>query len=192
VTPSELARAMKLITRGRNAEAAEVLTAALSQRPAWSEARSTLAALQAEAGDRQRALVTLLDGVPFEPRRFAPMAAQLQAELNDPSGALQTLDRVPADARDQTYHGLTAAVAQRAGRHDLAVAEYGAALKFAPADSVAWLGLGMSLQALGRDADALAAYRSAAAGTLSADLRSFTQARIRALQVSVPAAPAGR
>jgi MSHA biogenesis protein MshN len=192
VAPSELARAMQLIARGRNTEATEALTAALSQRPAWNEARSTLAALQAEAGDRQQALLTLLDGVPFEPRRFAPMAAQLQAELNDPSGALQTLDQVPADARDQTFHGLAAAVAQRAGRHDLAVAEYGEALRLAPGNSVSWLGLGVSLQALGRDADALTAYRSAAAGTLGADLRNFTQARINTLQGSVAAAPAVR
>ncbi|HEX4597046.1 MAG TPA: hypothetical protein VH278_04615 [Burkholderiaceae bacterium] len=192
VAPSELARAMQLIARGRNTEATEALTAALSQRPAWNEARSTLAALQAEAGDRQQALLTLLDGVPFEPRRFAPMAAQLQAELNDPSGALQTLDQVPADARDQTYHGLAAAVAQRAGRHDLAVAEYGEALRLAPGNSVSWLGLGVSLQALGRDADALTAYRSAAAGTLGTDLRNFTQARINTLQGSVAAAPAVR
>jgi MSHA biogenesis protein MshN len=188
VAPSELARAMQLIGRGRNIDAAELLTTALSQRPGWNEARSTLAALQAEADDRPRALMTLLGGVPFDARRFAPMAAQLQAELGDPGGALQTLEKVPAEARDQTYHNLVAAVAQRAGKHDLAVAEYQAALRFGPTNSVAWVGLGVSLQALGRDAEALAAYRSAAAGTLSDDLRTFTQARIRSLQASPQAA----
>jgi MSHA biogenesis protein MshN len=188
VAPSELARAMQLIARGRNTEATELLTSTLSQRPASNEARSTLAALQAEAGDRQQALVTLLGGLPFDPRRFAPMAAQLQAELNDPSGALQTLDRVPSEARDPSYHNLAAAVAQRAGRHELAVAEYGTALRLGPTNAVAWVGLGVSLQALGRDAEALAAYRSAAAGTLNTELRSFTQARITALQLSSRAA----
>jgi MSHA biogenesis protein MshN len=185
---SELERATQLIARGRATEAAELLTAALSQRPGWNEARSTLAALQAEGGNRPLALVTLLDGVAFDPRRFAPMAAQLQAELGDPTGALRTLDRVPTPARDQTYHSLTAAVAQRAGQHELAVAEYGAALRFGPSNSVVWVGLGVSLQALGRNQEALDAYRSAAGGTLSAELRRFTQGRINELQVSAPAA----
>jgi MSHA biogenesis protein MshN len=188
VAPSELARAIQLIGRGRNIDAADLLTSALSQRPGWNEARSTLAALQAEAGERPRALMTLLGGVPFDARRFAPMAAQLQAELGDPAGALQTLEKVPAEARDQTYHNLVAAVAQRAGNHDLAVAEYQAALRLGPTNSVAWVGLGVSLQALRRDAEALAAYRSAAAGSLGEELRTFTQARIRVLQASPQAA----
>jgi MSHA biogenesis protein MshN len=181
---TELERAMQMVARGRTTEAAELLAAAVSERPAWSEARSTLAALQAEAGDRQHALVTLIDGVAYDPRRFATMAAQLQAELGDPAGALSTLDRVPAQARDQTYHGLAAAVAQRAGQHELAVAEYAAALRFGPSNSVAWVGLGLSLQALGRNVDALAAYRNAAGGTLSTDLRRFTQERMSELQAT--------
>jgi MSHA biogenesis protein MshN len=181
---------MQLIARGRNREAADLLESALAQRPASNEARSALAALQAEAGDRQAALATLLGGVAFDPRRFAPMAAQLQAELGDAGGALRTLDRIPAEARDQTFHNLAAAVAQRAGQHDVAVAEYGAALRSGPTNSVAWVGLGVSLQALGRDAEALGAYRNAAAGTLGDDLRAFTQGRIRALQAS-PQAAAG-
>jgi tetratricopeptide (TPR) repeat protein len=175
---------MALVARGRTSEAVQLLAAALSQRPAWSEARSALAALQAEAGDRQQALATLLGGVPFDPSRFAPTAAQLQAELDDPAGALQTLDRVPPEARDQTYHGLAGAVAQRAGQHELAVAEYGAALRSEPASSLAWVGLAVSLQALGRDTQALAAYRAAAGGELSADLRRFVEARISAVQAS--------
>ena len=183
---------MALVARGRTSEAVQLLAAALSRRPAWSEARSALAALQADGGDRQQALATLLGGVAFDPSRFAPTAAQLQAELDDPAGALQTLDRVPPGARDQTYHGLAGAVAQRAGRHELAVAEYGAALRLGPSSSLAWVGLAVSLQALGRDTQALEAYRTAAGGRLSPDLRRFVEARISAVQASAqpPAAPA--
>jgi MSHA biogenesis protein MshN len=179
---SELTRAIDLVGRGRTTEATQVLLAALNRRPDWVDARSMLAALQAEAGDRREALSTLLAGVATDPARFAPTAAQLQAELEDPAGALQTLDRVPAAARDRPYHALAAAIAQHAGQHELAVAEYAAALRFDPADSVAWVGLGISLQALGRGEQALAAFRGAAQGTLSADLRRFVQARIRELQ----------
>jgi MSHA biogenesis protein MshN len=187
---SELAHATDLIGRGRANEAAQLLAEALARRPDWNEARATLAALQAESGDRRLAMATLLDGAAIDPRRFAPTAAQLQAELDDPAAALQTLEKVPPDARDLAYHALAAAVAQRAGRHQLAVVEYGAALRFAPTDAVAWVGLGISLQALGRDAEALAAYRGATREMLSAELRGFVDSRIRALQVTVaPPAP---
>jgi MSHA biogenesis protein MshN len=181
---AELRRAIELVARGQTTEATRLLADALSQRPDWSDARATLAALQAEAGDRRQALATLLDGVQFDPTRFAPTAAQLQAELNDPAGALLALDRVPPAARDQSYHALAAAIAQRAGRHQVAVAEYGAALRSVPSNAVAWVGLGVSLQALGHDAEALAAYRGAARETLSAELRRFVQLRISALQAS--------
>jgi len=187
---SELAHATDLIGRGRANEAAQLLAEALARRPDWNEARATLAALQAESGDRRLAMATLLDGAAIDPRRFAPTAAQLQAELGDPAAALQTLEKVPPDARDLAYHALAAAVAQRAGRHQLAVVEYGAALRFAPTDAVAWVGIGISLQALGRDAEALAAYRGATREMLSAELRGFVDSRIRALQVTVaPPAP---
>jgi MSHA biogenesis protein MshN len=64
------------------------------------------------------------------------------------------------------------------------VDEYAQALRSAPGDALSWVGMGVSLQALGRDTQALTAYRNAAGGTISADLRRFVQARIAALQAS--------
>lgn len=183
---SDLTRATELIARGRSTEAAQLLASALATRPGWHEARSTLAALQAEHGDRRQALATLLDGATIAPGRFALTAAQLQAELNDPVGALKTLEQVPAPARDDAFLALLAAIAQRAGQHELAVTEYRALLRSAPAHGLAWVGLGVSLQALGREAQALAAYRGAAQASLSADLRGFVESRITALQSTAP------
>jgi len=179
---SDLTRATDLIARGRSTEAAQVLASALVNRPTWHEARFTLAALQAERDERRQALTTLLEGAALDPGRFALTAAQLQAELNDPVGALRTLEQVPQAARDEEFHALVAAIAQRAGRHELAVTEYGTVLKSAPARAVAWVGLGVSLQALGREAQALAAYRGAAQGALGVELRRFVDVRIAALQ----------
>jgi MSHA biogenesis protein MshN len=187
---SELTHAMDLIGRGRSSEATQLLMLAVSKRPAWHDARSALAALQAEGGDRRQALATLLAGAALDPGRFARTAAQLQAELNDPIGALQTLEQVAPEARDESFHALAAAVAQRAGQHDRAIAEYGEALRSAPGNAVAWVGLGVSLQALGRNEQALAAYRGAAQGALSADLRRFVNSRIEALTSSTTPAPA--
>jgi MSHA biogenesis protein MshN len=187
---SDLARAMELIDHGRMGEAARLLAAAVSQRPDWSDARSALAAVQADSGDRRQALATLLDGVPIDPVRFGPTAAQLQAELNDPQGALSTLQRVPAERRDPAYHALAAAVAQRAGRHELAVAEYGTRLRSAPDDAAAWVGLAVSLQALGRNPQALEAYLGAARFPLGAELRRFVESRIREMRAAPALTPA--
>jgi MSHA biogenesis protein MshN len=177
-----LTRATDLIARGRSTEAAQVLASALAGRPNWHEARSTLAALQAERGDRRQALTTLLDGAAIDPGRFALTAAQLQAELNDSIGALKTLEQVPQPTRNEEFHAWVAAIAQRAGQHELAVQEYGAVLESGSTRALAWVGLAVSLQALGRDAQALAAYRGAAQGTLSAEVRRFVDARTAALQ----------
>jgi MSHA biogenesis protein MshN len=181
---------MELLGHGHASDAAQLLASALSNRPSWSDARSALAALQAESGDRRQALATLLDGVALDPIRFAPTAAQLQAELNNPAGALQTLDRVPAASRDQPYRALAGAIAQRAGQHELAIAEYEAALRSAPSDWLAWVGLGVSLQALGRDQQALEAFRNGAHGTLSTEVRRFVEARIRVLTATATLTPA--
>jgi len=179
---SELIRATELIAHGQSTPAAQLLASALLRRPAWHEARSMLVALQAERGDRRQALTTLLDGTAIDPGRFALTGAQLQAELNDPNGAVQTLERVPQAARDLEFHALLAAIAQRAGQHELAVEQYGAVLKSEPTRALAWVGLGLSLQALGRDVQALAAFRGASQGLLSADLRRFVDSRITTLQ----------
>jgi MSHA biogenesis protein MshN len=179
---SELIRATELIAHGQSTPAAQLLAAALLSRPEWHEVRSTLVALQAEGGDRRQALATLLDGAAIDPGRFALTGAQLQAELNDPSGAVQTLERVPQAARNLEFHALLAAIAQRAGQHELAVEQYGAVLQAEPTRALAWVGLGVSLQALGRDAQALAAYRGASQGLLSADLRRFVDSRVAGLQ----------
>jgi MSHA biogenesis protein MshN len=184
---SELARANELISHGQAAEAEQLLQSALAQQPALHEARLTLAALLADRGERRAALGTLLDGAKLDPARFALTAAQLQAELDDPQGALQTLDRVAPAARGEAFHSLAAAVAQRAGRHEQAVEEYGQSLHSDPTRVVAWVGLGISLQALGRDAQALDAFQNASKGNLSERMQRFVRERVAALQASVQA-----
>ncbi|MBV8209493.1 MAG: hypothetical protein JO133_05460 [Burkholderiaceae bacterium] len=187
---SELTRATQLIAQGRSADASDILAAAIARRSDWNDARAMLAALQAESGDRRQALATLLGGVAFDPMRFAPTAAQLQAEFDDTAGALRTMEKVPVNKRDRVYHGLVAAIALRGQEPEKAAAEYAVALQFQPSDPVACAGLGIALQALGKNAEALSAYRSALGGTLAPDLRSFVQERFRALQ-SLPAVPSG-
>jgi len=165
-----------------------LLRSALSKQPTLHEARFTLAAVLADRGQRRLALVTLLDGVGLDAPRFAATAAQLQVELDDAPGALMTLDRVPAAARGAADHWLAAAIAQRAGRHEQAVDEYSQSLRADPSRALSWAGLGVSLQALGRDQPALDAFRRAMQGDLSPEMRRFMGQRIAALESGASAA----
>lgn len=176
---ADVARAAELIARGRATDAATALKQILAARPQHVAARRALAALQAEAGLRDAALVTLLEGAAVEPARFAPLAASLQVELGDAAGALATLERVPAGARTPQHHALTAGIAQRVGRHDAAVDAYRHALGANATEPVWWIGLGVSLEALGLRADAHAAYeRATAIPTMGTELRAFATQKL--------------
>ena len=175
-------RAADLIARGRAYDAIELLVQVLHRQPTHAAARSSLAALLAEAGRREQALRVLLDGSELDAGRFAVPAAQVQAELGDLSGALTTLARVPATQRNPAYEALYAGVAQRAGDHMSAIAAYRRALMQPQADPVWWVGLGVSLEATDEPAQARDAYaRAAAEAKLPAEVRRYVAERISVL-----------
>jgi MSHA biogenesis protein MshN len=178
---SELAAVNELISKGRSLDAERLLQSVLAEQPRMHEARFTLASLQAERGDRPTALKTLSDGAAVEPARFAQTTAQLQAELGDLNGALQTLDHVPASSRTGSYHALLAAIDQRLGRHADAVEQYALALRAEPSRESAWVGMGVSLQALGQNAQARQAFEQALKGDLTPVLQRFAQERLSSL-----------
>jgi MSHA biogenesis protein MshN len=86
-------------------------------------------------------------------------------------------------ANDAEYHAFDAALLQRLGRNKEAVTGYQAALKLAPHAALWWMGMGISLQADNRDADALAAFqRAKSTGGLSPALVAFVDQRLKQLQ----------
>jgi MSHA biogenesis protein MshN len=75
-----------------------------------------------------------------------------------------------------------AGVLQRAGRQKEAVEHYQAAVRLQPANAVWWMGLGISLQADKRNAEAKAAFqRAAESGRLAPELQSFVERRLQQL-----------
>lgn len=178
----QLSQAGALIASGRNAEASNRLAQLLSAHPEHIDARQALAALQAEQGQTQQALITLLDGAVIHPTHFAPLAASVQVQLGDLQSALATLDRIPAAARHAHIHALTGGIAQRLGQHERAAAAYRQALDGDTHLPSASLGLGLSLEALGQHAQALEAYQQAnAQASASIPLKQYAAERYRAL-----------
>ena len=114
---------------------------------------------------------------------FTMMLARLQVDRGDNAGAIATLQRAQPYAGDNAdFLGFSAALMQRAGRHQDAVDQYRAALRLRPDAGLWWMGLGISLQASERGSDALDAYRRAlTSGSLSAELQGFVEQRIKQL-----------
>jgi MSHA biogenesis protein MshN len=105
------------------------------------------------------------------------------AQRGEAAAAAELLKRhANAGAGNAEYRGLHAAVLQRLTLHAEAAEEYRAALRLAPNASVWWLGLGISLEALGRTAQARDAFERARGGNLSAELAAFADQRIHALR----------
>jgi tetratricopeptide (TPR) repeat protein len=83
------------------------------------------------------------------------------------------------EAKDQA---LLAGALQRQQRHREAAEQYQAALRAQPGNGVWWMGLGISLQAGQRNAEALDAFQKAkAAGTLGPELQAFVERRLAQL-----------
>ncbi len=181
-----LRRGVDLLERGRQVEAELALHEALQFDARQLRARETLAALYFNRGRLNEAQALLADGVRLSPHAagLAQRYARLLAEQGDLTMALTVLQRVsPSLAENLDFYALWAALYQRAGRHEAAVRTYHQLLAQRGTQATWWMGLGISLEALGEIAPALAAYGRAY--QLGADLNSqvlaYLGSRIRVL-----------
>jgi len=179
----EYRRALASLQDGRMAEAIAALESALRIDPGHEAARQTLVGLFIEAKRPDDAIRQLQLGLTQDPRQpaLAMLLARLQIERG--GSGIETLTRtLPYAGANPDYHAFLAGALQRQQRHREAAAEYQAALRSAPANGVWWMGMGISLQAEKRNAEALEAFRKAqGSGVLSAELQAFVERQIRQL-----------
>jgi MSHA biogenesis protein MshN len=177
-------RALLVLEDGRVTEAIATLQAGLRIDPKHEPSRQTLVGLLIEAGRTDEAMRQLQAALVLDARQpsMAMLLARLQLEQGGP--ALDTLMRsLPYAAGNGEYHAFLAGVLQREGRHREAAEHYQAALRTTPGNGVWWMGLGISLQAEKRDAEAMAAFRRAqGSATLSAELAAFVERRLGQLE----------
>jgi MSHA biogenesis protein MshN len=183
---SEFRRAVNLVNQGRIAEGMDGFRHALEIDPGHEAARQTLVALLIEAKRVDEAALSLQEGLALDTQNtgFAMLLARIMVESNDIPTALIVLQRhaAPPD-RNPDFHAFAGALYQRLDRHTEAIEQYQAALHLAPSAGVWWLGLGISLQAVGRLKDAQEAFtRAKSAGNLAPDLLGFVDQRLRQLQ----------
>ncbi len=174
------------MSRGRTAEAQEFLRQALLDNPLNHNARQLLAGLLIEGSRQGEALTLMQDGLQLVPgeTQFTIMLARLQAEAGDRQAALATLqDGLSKADNNPEFHGLFATLLQREERHGEAVAHYMTALQSDPTMATWLVGLGISLQAMGKLADATEAYaRALQTETLAPELAQFVEQRLKQIK----------
>lgn len=109
--------------------------------------------------------------------------ARLLEGTGDVAAAVELLDGsglALTEAPD--VHALAAAYQQRAGHHDAAIERYEQILRRFPEEPRGWLGLGVSLEAIGRKREARDVYRIAlTVGELPGGARRWVSGRLAAL-----------
>lgn len=190
ITPQQWAEqryreGVALLAQGQRDAARARLREALAAAPGLTAARHALLALAIEDKAWPEAERLLDEGLALDPGspRLIMAAARVQLEKGNAAQALATLESHLAQGeRDADYRAFLAALLVRQGRHAEAVGHYQATLALDPSRAAAWLGLGLSLEALGRKPEAAAALeRARSLPGLSSELKAFIAQRLAQL-----------
>jgi len=177
--------AISNLQQGRIAESQANLTLALEANPANQEARQTLAGLLLDNKRNDEARMILATGLAIAPEQsdFRMTIARLQVESGDRAGALNTLEQGLSNAKGNAdYHGFLATLLQRVERHEEAIDHYMSALSLNSNSTSALIGLGISLQAVGKFENAQEAFtRAQSTKSLSIELSQFVDQQLKVI-----------
>jgi MSHA biogenesis protein MshN len=180
-------QAVIMLQQGRVVEAQDLLRKSLEENPRNLKARQTLVALVVEGNHPDEAMTLLKDGLALSPEQtgFSLALARLQLDAGDEKSAMAILEQgLDSAGNDPEYHAFYAALLQREDRHDEAVQHYLVALNSNPAMPNWLVGIGISLQRVGKSNDAIAAFQRARdTKQLTPQLSQFVDQRLRQLGV---------
>lgn len=175
--------AIALLDEGRVSAGMEALGQTLKLNPRHDGARQSLVNLLIEGGRKDEAMQQLEQGLERDPgqAQMAMLLARLQIERGQ-SGVPTLMRSLPSVAGNADYHAFLAGALQREGRQREAVEQYALALRSNPEQAVWLMGMGISLQAEQRYADARRTFQRARdSGTLSAPLQEFVERKLQQL-----------
>lgn len=179
-------QAVSWIQQGHGAEAQDALRQAVGINPANHDARLLLAALLADANRSAEASALLRAGLAIVPGHsgFSMALARLQLGSGAKEDALATLEQgLPMAGDDPEYHAFLAALLQKQGRHEEATQHYITALRSNPSMPSWLVGVGISLRATNKMADAAEAFQRAIdTGELSPEVAKFADQQLQQIR----------
>ena len=169
--------------------AREVYESLLVEDPAYLKARLRLVGVALGMGDSRAAELALARGLEYtrdEPRLAQPYA-RLLVERNDFGQALEVLAAAMSKGQSNPdYLAFVAALLQNSARHVEAAAMYRQALALQPGAAHWWMGLGISLDALGDRLGALSAFQRAQRGAgLAPEVSSYIRNKLASLRARI-------
>ena len=182
------AQARRAMERGDLQSAETALQDALALDPQLHSAREDLGNLRVRLGRLDAAEADARAGLALDPTRagYRRLLARIELTRGQPAAAVAVLEPdPPAVERDPEYHALLASAYQRVNRHEDAARSYQALARAEPYQAAWWAGYGLSRDALGDGAGALAAYaRARQLGNLDPRVLEHINQRTLALQAA--------
>lgn len=167
-------------------QAEKSLRAALALEPGHIRARELLTGLYIKQGRWVEASEILRHGVLVSPEHnpFRKLYARALMQMQQHSAAVDVLTtRAPAVNEDPGHYAILAALYQRQNKHASAAKTYSEILKVRPKMGIWWVGMGISLEAMGEHGQAAQAYQLARqSGSLHGDVARYTDNRLLALE----------
>ena len=186
LTDQAFQKAYTALHKGQVQQAEQLFRKVLAGNPRHIKAREMLSGIYIKGGRYVEAGQLLKQGVAInrEHSLFRKLYARVLLEQDSLDQAVQVLERtLPQINDDVDYYALLAALYQRQGRHENAIALYQNMLKQNAMVGIWWIGMGISLEKLGDSNAAREAYEKArASGTLAAQMIQYTDNRLAALK----------
>jgi len=185
-TDQAFQKAYAALRNGQVTQAEQFFRKALTGSPGHVKSREMLAGIYIKGGRYVEAGQLLKRGLAVNPgySLFRKLYARVLLEQDALDQAVEVLEsKLPLLSQDVDYFALLAALYQRQGRHENAVALYQNMLKQNTMVGIWWIGLGISQEKLGDNEAARQAYEKArASGTLAAQMIQYTDNRLAALK----------
>lgn len=183
VADAEYRKALSAVRRGSLAEGVDGLRHALQLDSRHAQARQALLSVLVDQKQWREAQTVAVDGLALDPTQssWAMIAARLLVEQGEVARAAELLAAHGAPAeRNADYQAFRGLLLHKLQRYGESAQRYQAALSLRPAEGRWWYGLGLSLDADHRDAEAQDAYRKARdSGTLPPDLAAQVAQKLR-------------
>ena len=149
------------------------------------EARSLYASSLIARNRMEQAIQVLASGLSLNPgvSEWAKIYGRLLIERGQNRPALEAMQLALPDITDDLdYHAMYAALLQKESRHDMAIHTYTSLLRHRPNNSIWWMGLAISQDAMGDSDSALYSYNMALKGqSLDFELRRYILEQVQRL-----------